>query len=82
MLHDESEIAKRYREHLDLLDNLRQLRDMGAVIVLVSGDDLELSAEAIDNYLTNEGERAQMAANEAYYGGDGPAGCYGPDDRR
>lgn len=29
----------------------------------------------------DQAERAEQAADEAYYGGDGPPGCYGPDDR-
>jgi len=63
----------------DLERNLAQLHSRGAVIVLPSGDELELSADAIEAYLSNQAERAEEAANEAYYGGDAP-GSYGPDD--
>jgi hypothetical protein len=66
----------------DLLHNMLELHAHGAVIVLPSGDEIELSPEAIEAHLSNEAERASQAADEAYYGGDGPPGCYGPDDRR
>lgn len=49
----------------------------------------ECASEAIEEaratvrvWESNRAERAEMAANEAYYGGDGPPGCYGPDDTR
>lgn len=64
-----------------LTANMAHLEERGAVIVLASGDEVELSPEAIDDHLTNEGERAQEANDQAYYGGDSP-GSYGPSDPR
>lgn len=64
-----------------LTHNLAELSERGAVVVLTSGDEVELSEQAIDSHVTDEGERAEEAANEAYYGGDSP-GSYGPSDPR
>lgn len=73
------QLGKTLRGQLDLLSNLAQLHDRGAVIVLPNGDELALTPEAIDAHLSNQAERAGLAADEAYYGGDSP-GSYGPDD--
>lgn len=70
------------RAYWTLTHNLAELSERGAVVVLSSGDEVELSEQAIDNHESNYAERCQEAADEAYYGGDGPPGCYGPDDTR
>jgi len=67
------------RAYWSLTHNLAQLDETGAVIVLPNGDEIALTPEAIDAHLSNEAERAGMAADEAYYGGDSP-GSYGPSD--
>ena len=59
--------------------NLMHLANSGAVLVLPSGDELTLTPESISDYLMGQAERAEEAANEAYYGGDAP-GSYGPSD--
>jgi hypothetical protein len=69
-------------KHPYLVDDLATLRELGAVIVLPSGDEIELSPKAIEDHLLSVAERQEEAANEAYYGGDGPPGCYGSDDTR
>lgn len=69
------------RAYWSLTHNLAELSERGAVVVLSSGDEVELSPEAIDAHMSDEGERAEMAANEAYCGGDAP-GSYGPSDPR
>ncbi len=66
----------------DVAHNLATLHASGAVILLLNGDELALTPEAIDAHLSNEAERAGLAADKAYHGGDGPPGCYGPDDKR
>jgi len=78
---DIAALTETVRAYWALTANLAALEERGAVVVLTSGDEVELSPEAIDNHLSNGAERAEEAANEAYYGGDSP-GSYGPDDTR
>ena len=34
-------------------------------------------ADCAESHKADQAERAEQDANEAYYGGDGPPGCYG-----
>jgi hypothetical protein len=70
------------RAYWTLTHNLQTLSERGAVIVEESGDEIELEPGRIELRLESEAEAASIAADEAYYGGDGPTGCYGPDDTR
>jgi hypothetical protein len=69
------------RAYWALTHNLAALSERGAVVSLSSGDEVELSEDAIENHESNYAERCEEAANEAYYGGDAP-GSYGPSDPR
>lgn len=79
---DVAALVATVRAYWRLTADLQTLRDDGAVIVTESGDEIEIDPARIELRLESKAEAASIAADEAYYGGDGPAGCYGPDDTR